>query len=270
METLAYDPLVISNWEPLHPKQADIVPVELKWGTRPYLREHIKDPIASQLMQDILTLKKNSPWTLRYSKSLSKLCRGKKVMTKFVRASLLLPWLCNTFEFRYRPLYLLRHPLPTVLSQASNFYSQNENSNTFQLPDSINNDIYGVHFSYLQSLESTIEQLLALWCIHNKTVIEQSDNERRWRLVFYENLVTNPEAEFSEICQQLGLEIELNTVDFKRASSTDFQGAFQQDSDNQLSKWRSHLSDETLFKLQSILDYFGVHIYSVNSDYPVF
>src|SRR4051812_49421745 len=138
MEIFAKLPGSIINWEPLHAENG-VVPKEFRWGRMPNIPDNDNTEEYIQLMDDILSMRKISPWTISFC-SFQKLLKSKQIITKFVRANRLIPWMTNHFNFRYKPIYLLRHPIPVCISQIKNFQPE-ARLQPFQAPDCINNDV---------------------------------------------------------------------------------------------------------------------------------
>ena len=95
MEMLACIPDTMINWEPLHP-EFGVIPSELKWGDRPFIPQDNTNPLFIELMSQLLTLELFSPWTLKYNR-INNALGATKVLTKFVRANLLLPWIVKNY-----------------------------------------------------------------------------------------------------------------------------------------------------------------------------
>ncbi len=104
----------IINWEPLHSKSG-IVPKALLFGEMPYIPENSLDKTYYRLFKNIFknsVYSKHTSWYL----GIKQLIYSKQVVVKFCRANLLLPWFVTRFKFRYKPIFLIRHPIPTCLS----------------------------------------------------------------------------------------------------------------------------------------------------------
>lgn len=251
MEMLANIDGVIINWEPLHPTRG-VVPKVFKWGDRPYIDEKDDNEEARQMMGKILTLKVYNQRSIQYNTSIIKTIKSEIVLTKFCRSNLLLPWLVRQFSLKYKPIYLLRHPIAVALSQIKNFHSEKPLSK-YLVPDCMSNERYLENQQYLNSLSSKLERYVALWCIHNVEIIKHPQKQN-WLPIFYEELVLNPQKNLNLIAAEWGLKIDTTTINFSKPSSSNFMHSFQVDKMKQLNKWKNELSKNELLCIQRIFD----------------
>jgi hypothetical protein len=266
MEIFAKIPGSIINWEPLHADNG-VVPKEFRWGKMPNIPEDDSTGEYIQLMDDILSMRKISTWTIRFC-SFTSLIRGRQVITKFVRANRLLPWMTNHFNFRYKPVYLLRHPIPVCISKIKNF-QQGARLKPFQVPDCINNDIYKKHFEYLNSMETLLQRQIAVWCIRNAGIINHPSAGKKWVVAYYEDLVSDPENEIPKLFTKLNLDVPKKLGQFHKASKSNYLNDFKEDSAEQLSKWKKEVNANEISKIEAIFNYFAIKIYSAYNVYPL-
>lgn len=266
MELIYEDPETIINWEPLHEIKG-VVPESLKWGPNPCIYEDTKNKDFSRLMKKMLTYQLATNNSIKYC-TVNELLSGKRVITKFVRSNGMLVWLVNNFNLKYKPIYLLRHPVAVAKSQIRNFYDTDKELPPFQLPDTFNSNRYTPHLEYLNSLETRLERQVALWCIHNKDVLNHPDHGIKWIVVFYEHLVENPDKELMRLAGQLDLKVSRDAIDFQKPSRSDYHNEFIIEKTIQLKKWQDNLSENELKALQDVFDHFGINVYSAFSIYP--
>ncbi len=259
----------IINWEPLHPGSG-VVPISFLWGDRPDIPEKNNNPEYLQVMSKILTLKVGTPWTLQFA-SAKDLAICSHVLTKFVRANLLLPWMTRNFQFRHKPILIVRHPIPTALSQIQAFDNNSPFANRFNIPKCVNNQRLIKHEPYLTSLRSKLERHVALWLINNLPTLTHSRQKYSWRIIYYENLIVDPVGEITKLFSDLHLPLNmkvLSHIPFRNPSFTSFKRSFNPDPVKQLNKWMSRLSADDLKKIQDIFIYFNFNLYSVSSAFP--
>jgi len=270
MELLKNIPGMVTNWEPLHPGFG-VVPHEFRWGDRPYLPENETSPEFVQLMTDILTLKTFSEWTLRYT-TLNDYIQGRRVLTKFVRANLLLPWLTNYFIFKHKPIFIIRHPIAVTLSQFNSFKSQKRLASRPRIPDCINNERFITHFDYLKGLETKLERNIALWCLNNMMTINHPAAGDKWQVVHYEHLLMDPLSELTRLLGHLQIDADAGIFkphDLRKESAMVSKISFQNDPAMQLEKWKVILTDSELLKIQKVFNFFGLKLYSAFEALPV-
>jgi len=115
---------------------------------------------------------------------------------------------------------------------------------------------------------STAAALACVWCIENLLPIKWSA-KAGYMVTAYENLLADPDREWSRVIQGLGLSFLPSNVMSQAPSqqvSREMQGkAF---SASHLAKWRSTLSDEQLRDISLMLDRFSCAIYSIDEDLP--
>lgn len=259
----------VINWEPLHHKFG-IVPIHFKWGDRPLIPEDDTNMEYLTFMKELLRLERYSDWTLKYC-SLDDALYSEKVLTKCVRANLLLPWLTKNINFNHRPIYLLRHPVAVALSQIKTFSKSSSMMEEFIIPDWLNNERFEVHFDYISRLTTLIERKVALWCINNLSLLTSTENNRYWQTVYYEHLVLNPKIELINLLKNIHLNYDekyLDRVDYLKPSLTDFKKDFNTIPIKQLEKWTLNLNKSQVHNLQRIFDYFNINIYSASEILP--
>lgn len=270
MELLNYIPKSVTNWEPLH-KIKGVIPKSYYWGNRVFIPQNVDNENYLNTMKNILTLKMFSKWTLSKN-SFNDINKGKIVITKFIQGNMLLPWITNHINFNYKPIYLLRHPISTSLSQIKAFGNDNQSMKKFEIPDGINNQRFEKHLEYINSLETHLQRQVCLWCINNEYVLNFKDHELKWLILYYENLVLKPEKEIKLILKEYKLEYLfefLNLDKLRDASATNFDLDLKNDPIQQIEKFRNEIEDMELKNIQDILDYFGIKCYSAFSAYPI-
>ena len=265
MEVLSSIPKTTIYWEPLHRKRG-VAPKNLNFGEHVFVSENDTKPEFFSFFRKMLAAKYINEWVMLRSTT-QKYREADKLIIKFVRANLILPWLTRNFEFKHLPILLLRHPIPTCMSQIRAFENDTP-FKSFEIPQGLY-DIsnYKTHETFLKSMNTKLELSVALWCVHNLYTLNHPNTNKKWLLVFYENLLLQPELEFTRISEALQIQIPKVDTKLKKASSTDFKGDFKQDPQKQLSKWQSKLSKEETNRMQYIFDYFDLKIYRADSPF---
>lgn len=269
MELLSKIPGTCINWEPLHVEKG-VVPASFMFGKRPYLREEEKNDKYYYLFEKIFSLRLTTIWTTKYL-TISSLIKAKYVITKFVRANLLAPYILKNFTFKYPPIVLLRHPVDTCRSQINAFENGDYSEKHVKVPECINNERYVEHISYINSLSTKLERKIALWCINNCPLIDQL-NKLDVHVIFYSDLVLNPKKEIDRLLKRYRMGFELNdlkNLNLRKASQTDFDGELKKNPEEQLFKNFNKLDQLTKEKIQTVFDHFNLTLYSAHSPYPL-
>ena len=270
MEVLSNIPKTVINWEPLHVNKG-VIPAKYNWGWRPFISEENKNSDFLKTIQQLLAFKIHTSWTLRFC-GIKKLIRSKIVITKFVRANLLLPFILKNVELKHKPILLLRHPIDTCLSQMKTFKQDYNTIKPSELPTTINNARYIEHQNYLKQLQTPLEYKVANWCLNNVSTLNHKEAINKSIIVFYEDLVLDPSTEFKRILIELELGTDsdsiLTSVSFTKASRTNYQGELKNDPKEQLYKNFKQLDSKVKEDIQKVFNYFNFTLYDAYSPYP--
>jgi hypothetical protein len=265
VELLECIPGLVINWEPLH-KTKGVIPEDanLKWiPESPNPSDHL---FYMRLVTDIVCFSRFSRWTTRYVR-LKKLIYSKIVLTKFVRANLLLPWIISNFEFKRKPVYLIRHPVATCLSQQK----------AFQFDNNILNDqtckVLGHLFPSISVEDLDLEERIVTWCLNNVSTMSKINTIDKIIIVYYEDLVINPQKEITRILMSLGfyddIHLRVKKLDFRKSSKTDFNHDLQNEPEAQLNKSLERLNKVSKKRINKIFSYFNFKLYHLDSPLPI-
>ncbi|MGI8540235.1 MAG: sulfotransferase [Rubrobacteraceae bacterium] len=175
-------------FEPFHPGK--VAPCE-PFLRKQYLRPEDDRAIYLEAAGKILSGKIRSRWADRFNRKLL----ARRRLIKDIRANLLLGW--TRRHFPETPIILLlRHPCAVADSRLRLGWRDNldEMMSQRQLVE-----------DHLEPLEADIlaakdpfERSIFLWCIENYIPLRQPGSEKL-HIVFYENLLTDPESELASI-----------------------------------------------------------------------
>jgi hypothetical protein len=279
MEIFAELPLPVINLEPLH-ANSGVVPKKFNLGWYPSVSKESSDLQLEQVFFNILTFKVFNKWTTGFV-SVKKLIWSKVVVTKFVLVNQMLPWLVTRFgnKLKYKPVYLVRHPIPTCMSQLKTFHGVKEKdlfkslkgSVKFVTPSCNFNERFKKHEVYINSLDSKIERHIALWCINNGNLFNHEDSDK-WITLFYEDLVISPLEEVVKLFNKMKIPFKserFEKFNFQKPSHSNFNNEYKSNPVLQLESFLAKFSKEELQRLQSVLDYFKIVQYSAFNAYPI-
>jgi len=187
------------------------------------------------------------------------LIQSKKALIKFCRGNMLLPYLSSQFNFKNKPIFLIRHPFAVVASQMKHIGWKGEVSE-FQIPNNDFNEVYTMHSDFLRTLKSKETILLAQWCISNKIPLDDSKNNEDWITITYEELILEPQLTVKRIFDQWGLGVDADAIEFRNKSSTTQQGSPISPKE-QLGYWKKSFNDEQIFEMSNVLKYFKIELY---------
>ncbi len=258
------------NWEPLHVEKG-VVPKAYNFGWRPFIPRAAKNEDYSLLFENIHEYKVYSNWTLSRLK-FSKLIRSKQVLVKYVRANMLIPYILERFQFKHAPILLIRHPIDICLSQMKAFSKHQKIEGGFKVPECINNQRFIENKEYLNQLTTDLEKAIAIWCLNNCYTINQISRLENLHIIYYADLLLYPEKEIEKYLFKNKLEKyskNLGKVNFRKVSSTDFNGEFRTDSNEQLFKNFRMLNKEVKLNVQKIFDHFELKLFTAFSPFPL-
>ena len=246
-------------WEPLQPR---LVPRfgDLGFGWRQYIPAQAKWPAARRAFQDLLRGKLLNRHVCRYTRA-SRLAASERVLIKFCRGNALLPWFVRQFELAHEPVLLLRHPFAVAASQMGHGH-WNEASYSFDASAPFS-EREGAHASYLASLRTRPELLVATWCLANTAALEQPPADRPWITVYYEQLLAEPAEQLGRIFERWSLDLPKRVLEqVGKPSSMTKDASALHDSTKQIAKWRQVFSPADIERMLAVLDHFGVTVYS--------
>ncbi|WP_274475275.1 sulfotransferase family protein [Mangrovimonas aestuarii] len=258
------------NWEPLHP-ELGAVPKDYSLGNRPFIIENDPNFRYKELFKDIFEFKTHAFWNRKYL-TLTQLIRGKQVLVKFVRANLLVPYILKNFNFKYPPIFLLRHPIDVCLSKIRVNHKSLVNTHEMEIPNWLNNDRFVKHKDYVDKLETRLEKEIAVWCINNAPVLNKLAYYNL-HTIFYSDILIDPKKEMEKLFinyQIDNYEEKLSKINFRKASSTNNRKGFgyQSDVTGQLYKNFEALDLEMKNRIQEIFDYFDLKVFTAYSPLP--
>jgi len=251
-------------WEPLALNYVTQVK-KLGFGWRQHIPVETNWPQAKHLFNDILSVKIINEWTVQKIVHPEQFQEDSLPIIKICRGNHLLEWLVNQYNFRYKPIYLVRHPLAVVASQMKQG-GWDYHFDGFKIPKMKFNDYYLKHEKFLKKLKTKEEALLATWCITNKELL--ANESPQWLKVHYEELVLNPKKELGRIFNTWNFDspVSIDSMIEKWSSTSINEGEYKPKS--QLEKWKSDFNKTQLKELQRILDYFEIEEYCVDKILP--
>ncbi len=252
MISTATDRLLVD--EPLNLNFAkNLLPDTFGW------RQHI--PVEKDWLEvkdyfiHLLNGKKIPPQCLRHN-DLRSFLKSENAVYKTIRGKRLLHWLKANIIFRYKPIFLIRHPL-AMISSLSKHQSWDYPFKPFKLPNN-NQEPYKKHYDFLRTLVTSEQQILAHWCIANEIYFKRDNIIKDCIIVKYEDLLSDTESTLVDIFKEWQMAGEgIHKIDFRRPSSSsnkaqDILPAVQ------MEHWRKEMSTASLLEYNRILEYFNI------------
>ncbi len=257
-EALLTIPKSAAIWEPLHltynPQVKKIgfswrqeIPINSSWPEAKILFDKVQS--GKYLNRYLAFLHKPSDYI-----------RCRQLIVKFCRGNALLPWLVEQYDFKFKPVYLVRHPYAVISSQLKQG-GWHSSFTEFKIPEGRFNESYLKHREFLKTIQSKEEALLVTWCITNQVAL-LAPNKDKWIKVHYETLHLNPEETIHHIFNDWGMTIpEGIQKKLQEESRTTVSGVERESKIAQLRKWEKSFSVEKLDRFMEILNYFKVSEY---------
>ena len=236
-----------------------------------YLNPNYDDTVLANSAKTILSGKFKSEWT---DVNNSRIITFKRII-KDIRANLMLKWLSNI-----RPgmpiLLIVRHPLSVIDSYKNLGWGIEAGGKTSDF-DRITQQrqlltdfpIVKNNFRYIET-DDYISQLLYIWCILYHIPIKQLNNTD-YKIVYYENLLLNPEETLSDIFSYLGQKFDINIVldKIKKPSVTNYRKTdFNTDPRKNIQKWKKSFTKNEIIKSQEIIKRFELDYLYDNDGFP--
>lgn len=252
-------------WEPLRPDHIKELK-KLHFSFRQHIPKDAFWPEAKLVFDKINSGSIINEWTALKTTP-ERFKKANKLIIKYCRGNALLPWFCEQYDIKLPPVYLIRHPFGVAASQLKQG-GWDYQFKGFNIPGGPYNNLYLKHKEFLLSLKSKEEALVATWCLTN--MVPLSESNKKWIEVFYEDLVIQPEVEINKIFDQWSMDIPPNIVTKVRTpSSTSLKRDDIIAPEKQLSSWKDYFNEHQLDKMQNVLDYFDVELYSKMTIYPI-
>ena len=273
MEILVKKVNAISIFEPISRSRSNFKKFDKDFSTPFYFGQEHSESILKSHLTKVLSGKENNGWSLQFN-SFSDIYNRNSLVIKLVSVNMILPWVIKEFDLTLKPIFLIRHPLAILSSRkkyANNSSPEGESKKIFQEKDLQSKDHpYWPYLDYLNKLETGDEQYVAGWCIRNQYVLKNITSTKVI-VVFYEQLVMNPQQELDRILSLLKIDNEAPgaQIDFRLASGTSKLNELKAQPSTQLEKWKKLYPPKELDKFQVIMDHFQLDLYNTSEALPL-
>jgi hypothetical protein len=187
------------------------------------------------------------PWTDRYNAKFV----ARRRLIKDIRANLLLGWMRANFPGMPIVL-LLRHPCAVVTSRLALGWKDNLDE-TMSQEDLVEDFLLPME-AEIRAARDDFERHLFLWCIDNYVPLRQFARGEI-HLVFYEDLLENPDDGLQSLFRFLGEDLDDRVYDkLGRPSPLSRREAPSPSVD----RWRAHVNARRLERAREILALFGL------------
>ena len=217
-------------------------------------------PEARQLFDDILSGRKLTTDICQYSKS-QDYRTAERLLVKFIRINDCLPWLLKQFEFKLKPVVLIRHPIAIAASTLRHENWKNHPSH-YVFPETRYYEFSDKDRRFLEGLSTAEEVRVAEWCTRNKSFLNHPAHNQDWITLHYENMLLEPEANLRHLFDAWNMDLPdaaMALVD--KASRTSREMTFADDKQEQLEKWQTRFTPDQIDRMVGVLDHFEIDLY---------
>jgi hypothetical protein len=218
------------------------------WGT--YRPPGTHWPDGEAFLRRVFEGRVINAWTAR-ELSLSGAVRAQRLIVKCVRASRLLPWLCERLRLP-APILLLRHPCAVVASQLRYGW---RGAPRPDCPEYL--EPYPGFRTVLADTDTEEANLAASWCLEYLPAF-LTPRPAPWLLLTYEGLLLQPRATLARIAEHWGVRFDMEQAmaimgqPSSTVSSAGMSG---------LDGWRQVLSPAQVSSIQAVVQGFGLTFY---------
>ena len=263
LELLSTIPNTATLFEPLHSNYGLFLNDErYEWGTYP--DPSIKNEIMQKEWADLLGGNLVNSYVVSRSEVIDYI-NCDKLVIKFIMGTPFLPWVSKNIDLKYKPIYLMRHPLAVAKSTLENLYKRGEKVliDHKWVPEGKNFTLFEKNKDIFAKDRPVLHHLIGRWCLNNYFAIKESKNNEVIK-VHYEDLLLHPNTVLSNIFKIWNMETPPALFEkVNIPSSSDFRKDFRSDKNDQLKKWFEGFSNAELEDMEEILKRFEIDVYSM-------
>jgi sulfotransferase family protein len=225
-----------------------VVPFCSHFNWRQYIREADDAPRFLDPTRRILSGDFRNDWTDQYNQRKV----YKKRLVKDIRGLLLLRWLHGRFP-EIPIVYIMRHPCAVIASQLRMDWHLNVNLLLEQ--GELVADFLKPYEYLMRRALINLDHLTLIWCVENYVPLRQF-RSGEILLVFYEELLQNPEREVERIFRFIGQPLQPGAFkQYRRQSAEAREWSAILTGDDLLNSWRKYLD---AFQISRILYFVGL------------
>jgi hypothetical protein len=241
-------------FEPFNP---DLVPEYRNFHYFQYLRPGTEHPAFHSFARKVFTGQIRNRWIDHQNERVYSEYR----IIKEIRINLALKWLHDNFS-EIPILFLLRHPCAVVASRIELGWATDQDIKPFLTQPDLVSDHLAPYMDLIQNAKAVEEKHAIIWSVSNLVPLTQfKPNELK--IIYYENLCTQPEIELPVIFATIGQTYHGLTHDsLHRPSQTTRATSAVVDGKNRLFSWKEKLSTAQIRNVLRIVNEFGLgHLY---------
>jgi hypothetical protein len=234
------------------PLNADYIKQFEHFKKRQYLRADEKNEAYTDPIKKMLEGHMKHYWIDQFNK---KIIVDKRLI-KVIRGNLLLGFISHNFP-EVKLLLSIRHPFAVANSQLKRRWEPDLEKFYLQQPNLLE-DYISLFVTNIKNAETTFERSMIMWCIDNYVPLKQLD-EHLIKVIFYEDLVLNPESELESLCKFLGNNYDKKVFSvLRRPSKMSGDYDVQKNGIDIINGWKEKTSEKDFRAGNDILRAFGL------------
>jgi len=223
-----------------------------------YMRPESQDRDLYAFAQKVFTGQIRNRWIDHQNEHL----RPHHRLIKEIRANLSLKWLHENFP-AVPIVFLLRHPCAVVLSRIELGWATDSDIEPLLAQSELVDDFLGDHLEFIKAAKTEEEKHAIIWSISNLVPLNQF-MPGELKIIYYENLCTQPQIELSGLLASIGQNDESPRLDkINRPSQTSRITSAVVTGRDKITHWKQKLRPSQIDTILRVVESFGLnHLYA--------
>jgi hypothetical protein len=238
-------------FEPCNP---DLVPEYRSFNYFQYMRPETQDPQFHSFTEKVFRGEIRNAWIDRQNEQLFPTHR----LIKEIRANLALKWIHERFP-GVRMFFLMRHPCAVVQSRMALDWATDKDIQPFLSQSELVTDYLSLYLDVINNARTPEEKHAIIWSVNNLVPLRQF-KPGELKIVYYENLCTQPDIELQAIFHTLGLEYKsLSARQLNRPSQTTVMNSAVINGIDKIAFWKKKMTTTQIDNILRTVERFGLH-----------
>jgi hypothetical protein len=248
-------------FEPFHP---DLVSDYRRLHYFQYMRPGTENLEFYAFAHKVFTGKIRNRWIDRQNERIISKFR----LVKEIRANLALKWLHDNFP-EVPILFMMRHPCAVVLSRMELGWATDHDIEPFLSQPQLIEDYLAPYLDLICNAETVEEKHAVIWSVSNLVPLKQF-HSKGLKVVYYENLCTQPEIELPEIFEATGYQFSSPLIAHSnQPSQTTRRDSAVVTGTNKIENWKKKLSRSQTDNILRIVQAFHLDYLYGDSTLPL-
>jgi hypothetical protein len=238
-------------FEPFNP---NLVPEYRNFNYFQYMQPETQDQQFYSFARKVFRGEVRNAWIDRQNEQLFPSYR----LIKEIRANLALKWLHERFP-EVRMVFLMRHPCAVVQSRMELDWATDKDIQPFLSQSELVEDYLSPYLDVINNARTAEEKHAIIWCVNNLVPLRQF-KPGELKIVYYENLCTQPDIELQAVFHTLGLEYKsLSARQLNRPSQTTVASSAVVSGTDKIAFWKKKMTATQIDNVLRTVERFGLH-----------